>query len=59
MSYCPLFWGFVEIYKAHDTQYILRETMKKLIIFAFMAIFLSYRPQFCGSGVIKKAHDTQ
>jgi hypothetical protein len=32
---------------------------QKLIIFAFMAIFMSYCPQFWGSGVIYKAHDTQ
>jgi hypothetical protein len=32
---------------------------QKLIIFAFMAVFMIYCPQFCGSGVIYKAHDTQ
>jgi hypothetical protein len=31
---------------------------KKLIVFAFMAIFVSYCPQFWGSGVIYKTHDT-
>jgi hypothetical protein len=32
---------------------------KKLIVFAFMAIFVSYCPQCLGPGVIYKAHDTQ
>jgi hypothetical protein len=52
VSYCPLFWGSVEIYKAHNTQYILERNGKKLVVFAIMAIFLSYFPQFWGSGVI-------
>jgi hypothetical protein len=30
---------------------------KKLIVFAFMAVFVSYFPQFCGTGVIYKAHE--
>jgi hypothetical protein len=32
---------------------------KKLIIFAFMAVFVSYCPQFWGARVIYKAHATQ
>jgi hypothetical protein len=32
---------------------------KKLTVFAFMAIFVSYCPQCLGLGVIYKAHDTQ
>jgi hypothetical protein len=47
------------IYKAHDTQYIFERHDQKLVIFAFMAVFMSYCPQFFGSGVIYKAHDTQ
>jgi hypothetical protein len=44
MSYCPLFWVFEVIYKAHDTHYMFERHVPKLIIFAFMAIFLSYCP---------------
>jgi hypothetical protein len=32
---------------------------QKLIILAFMAVFVSYCPQFWGSGGIYVAHDTQ
>jgi hypothetical protein len=32
---------------------------KKLIVFAFMAVFVSYCPYFWGSGLIYKVHDTQ
>jgi hypothetical protein len=32
---------------------------QKLIVFAFMDVFVSYCPQFLGSGAIYKAHDTQ
>jgi hypothetical protein len=32
---------------------------QKHVVFAFMAVFVSYCPQFSGSGVIYKAHDTQ
>jgi hypothetical protein len=32
---------------------------KKLIIFVFMDIFVSYCPQLWGAGVIYKAHNTQ
>jgi hypothetical protein len=58
MSYCPLFWGFVDIYKEYDSLYILERNDKKLIVFAFMAIFVNYCPQFWGFGVIYKVHDT-
>jgi hypothetical protein len=33
--------------------------MEKLIVFAFMAIFVTYCPQFWDSSVIYKAHETQ
>jgi hypothetical protein len=32
---------------------------QKLVVFAFMAIFVSYCPQFWGAGVIYQARDTQ
>jgi hypothetical protein len=32
---------------------------QKLVVFAFMAVFVSYCPQFWGSGGIYMAHDTQ
>jgi hypothetical protein len=35
VSYCPLFWSFGVIYKAHDTQYMFERHDKKLIVFAF------------------------
>jgi hypothetical protein len=47
------------INKAHDTHYIFERHDRKLILFAFMAVFMSYCPPFWGSGVIYKAHDTQ
>ena len=47
------------IYNEYDSLYILERNHKKLVIFAFMAIFLSYCPQFWGPVVIYKAHDTQ
>jgi hypothetical protein len=49
------FWG---IYKAHDTHYMFERHVPKLVIFAFMAIFVSYCPQFWGFGAIYKANDT-
>jgi hypothetical protein len=58
VSYCPLFWGSVDIYKEYDSVYILERNDKKLIIFAFMAVFVIYCAQFWGSGVIYKDHDT-
>jgi hypothetical protein len=47
------------IYKAYDTQYMFERHDKKLVVFAFMAIFVSYCPMFWGSGGIYMAHDTQ
>jgi hypothetical protein len=47
VSYCPLFWGSVEIYKKYDSLYILeRNDKKKLIFFVFMAVFVNYCPLF-------------
>jgi hypothetical protein len=54
VSYCPLFWGSVEIYK----EYVLERIDKKLVDFTFMAIFVNYCLQFWDSRVIYKAHDT-
>jgi hypothetical protein len=59
MSYCPLFWVSKVIYKAHDTHNMFERHVPKLIVLAFMAVFVSYCPQFCGSGAIYKANDTQ
>jgi hypothetical protein len=50
VSYCPQFWVFGVIFKAHDTWYLFDRHDKKLIIFAFMAVFVSYYPLFWGSG---------
>jgi hypothetical protein len=58
MSYWPLFWGSVDIYKEYDSLHILERNDEKLVVFAFMALFVSYCPQFWGFGVIYKAHDT-
>jgi hypothetical protein len=41
ISYFPLVWGYVEIYKEYDSLYILERNDKKFIIFAFMAVFVS------------------
>jgi hypothetical protein len=49
----------MEIYKEYDSLYSLERNHKKLVVFAFMAIFVSYCPQFWGAGVIYKVHDTQ
>jgi hypothetical protein len=43
----------------YDSLYILKRNDKKLVIFAFMAIFVSYCPQFWDSSVIYKARDNQ
>jgi hypothetical protein len=59
MSYYPLFWGSVEIYKEYDSLYILERNDEKIVVFAFMAAFVSYCPPFWGSRVIYNAHDTQ
>jgi hypothetical protein len=46
MSYCPQFWVFVVIFKAHDTWYLFDRHDQKLVVFAFMAVFVSYFPLF-------------
>jgi hypothetical protein len=35
VSYCPQFWGFGAIYKAHDTQYMFERHDQKLAVFVF------------------------
>jgi hypothetical protein len=37
-------------YKEYNIMYILERNDEKLIIFVFIAIFVSYCPQFWGSG---------
>jgi hypothetical protein len=59
MSYCPLFWGFMEIYKAHDTQYILRKMTKKLVVFCVYGYFSELSPTILGFRGDLQAHDTQ
>jgi hypothetical protein len=49
----------MEIFREYDSLYILERKEKKIIVFAFMAVFVIYCPQFWGSRVIYKAHDTQ
>jgi hypothetical protein len=44
VSYCPQFWGDGLIYKEYDSLYILERNDKKNVIFAFMAVFVSYCP---------------
>ena len=50
MGYCPQFWVFGVIFKAHETWYLFDRHDQKLIVFAFIAIFVSYFPLFWGSG---------
>jgi hypothetical protein len=60
VSYCPQFWVFGVIFKAHDTWYLFDRHDHKLVVFAFMAVFVSYFPLFWGyGGEIYMAHDTQ
>jgi hypothetical protein len=42
-----------------EHQYMFERHDQKLVLFAFMTIFVSYCPQFWGSEVIYKAHDTK
>jgi hypothetical protein len=35
MSYCPQFWGSMEIYKVHVTQYMFERHDQKLVVSAF------------------------
>jgi hypothetical protein len=58
VSYCPQFWVFGVIFKAHDAWYLFDRHDQKLIVFAFMAIFVSYFPLF-GFWGIYMARDTQ
>jgi hypothetical protein len=46
------------IFTAHDTWYMFDRHDQKLIVFVFMAIFVSYCPLFWVSEAIYKAHDT-
>jgi hypothetical protein len=59
MSYCPQSRVSEVIYKAHDTHYMFERHVPKLVVFVFMAVFVSYCPQFWGSRAIYKAKDTQ
>jgi hypothetical protein len=40
VSYCPLFWGSVEIYKEYDSLYILVRNDKKTCRFCMLGPFL-------------------
>ena len=42
MSYCQLFWGSRAIYNDLKTQYRIESYAKKLVVFVFVAIFMSY-----------------
>jgi hypothetical protein len=48
VSYCPLFWGSVEIYKAHDTQYILERNGEKTCHFCDYGYFPELLPTILG-----------
>jgi hypothetical protein len=50
--------GFREDLQEYDSLYILERNAKKLVDFAFMAVFVRYCPQFWGLEVIYQAHDT-
>jgi hypothetical protein len=50
VSYCPQFWVFGVIFKAHDTWYLFDRHNQKFVVFLFMAVFVSYFPLFWGSG---------
>jgi hypothetical protein len=56
-SYCAQSWVFGVICKAHDTKYMFGRHDRKLIVFAFMAIFVTYCPLFWGSRAIYKEYD--
>jgi hypothetical protein len=49
----------MKIYKEYASLYIFERDDKKLVVFAFIAVFVSNCPQFWGPDVIYKAHDTQ
>jgi hypothetical protein len=44
MSYCPLFWGSVEIYKEYDSLYILERNDKKTCRFFMYGHFRELLP---------------
>jgi hypothetical protein len=51
MSYSPLFWGFVEIYKEYDSLYILERNDKRTCHFYMYGYFRELLPtvlEFCG-----------
>jgi hypothetical protein len=48
VSYCPLFWGSVKIYKAHDTQYILERNGEKTCRFCDHGYFPELLPTILG-----------
>jgi hypothetical protein len=59
MSYCPLFWGSVEIYKEYDSLYILERNDKKTCCFCVYGHFRELLPivlEFQGD---LQTHDTQ
>jgi hypothetical protein len=48
VSYCPLFWGSMEMYKEYDGLYIFKRHDKKLVIFAFYGHFHELLPTVLG-----------
>ena len=42
MSYCQLFWGSTAIYNDLKTQRRIESYAKKLVVFVFVDIFMSY-----------------
>jgi hypothetical protein len=44
VSYCPLFWGSVEIYKEYDSLYILERNDKKTCHFCVYGHFRELLP---------------
>jgi hypothetical protein len=56
----PIVLGFrADLQGIWQSIHLREEWQKKLVVFAFMALFVSYCPQFWGFGVIYKAHDSQ
>jgi hypothetical protein len=53
VSYCPQFCVFGVIFKAQNTWYLFDRHDQKLIVFAFMAVFVSYSHCF---GVLGDLH---
>jgi hypothetical protein len=51
MSYCPLFWGSIEIYKEYDSLYILERNDKKtcfLFLYGHFCELLAIVLEFLG-----------